>query len=176
MTGGRPAGHRLVLLRHAKAESHGDRADELRALALAGRRQSGDVGLRLVTSGLLPERVLVSSAVRARQTWDLVRSSLGDVPDPEVDVSDELYDAGPRGVIELMATVDERIATLLVVGHEPTMSMTGALLADVHGSSAGLATLHTGLPTAGFAVLDVPSWSAIGPSACRLLEVWRPER
>ena len=176
MTGARPGGHRLVLMRHAKAEPHLGTPDELRALALAGRRQSGDVGARLVTSGLLPERVLVSSAVRTRQSWDLVRTAMGDVPDPDVDVTDALYDAGPRGVIELLAETDERTATVLVIGHEPTMSMTGTMLADAHGPAGEVASLHTGLPTAGVVVLDVPTWSEIGPGSCRLLEIWRPER
>lgn len=176
MTAARPGGHRLVLLRHAKAESHGGVADVLRPLALAGRRQSGDVGARLAVAGLLPERVLVSSAVRARQTWELVRASLGDHPDPEVEISDALYDSGPRDLLELLALSDERIATLLVVGHEPTMSMTGAMLADPHPPVGALASLHVGLPTAGAAVFEVPSWAEIGPGSCRLLEIWRPAR
>ncbi len=176
MTGARPGGHRLVLLRHAKAEAHGGVADVLRPLALVGRRQSVDVGAWLAVAGLLPERVLVSSAVRTRQTWELLRSSLGDVPEPEVEISDDLYDAGPRDLIGLVAHADERIATLLVVGHEPTMSMTGAMLADPHPPIGELASLHVGLPTAGAAVLEVPSWSEIGPGLCRLLEVWRPAR
>lgn len=176
MTGARRGGHRLILLRHAKAESHGGVADVLRPLALAGRRQSGDVGAWLAAAGLLPERVLVSSAVRARQTWELVRSSLGDVPAPEVEISDALYGAGPRDLIELVALADERIATLLVVGHEPTISMTGAMLADPHPPVGELASLHVGLPTAGAVVLEVSSWAEIGPGACRLHQVWRPAR
>ncbi len=174
MTGARPGGHRLVLLRHAKAEAHGGVADELRPLALLGRRQSSDVGARLAMEGLLPERVLVSSAVRTRQTWDLLRSALGDHPEPDVDVSDALYDAGPRDVIDLVALSDERVVTVLVIGHEPTMSMTGSLLADPRPPVGDLPSLHVGLPTAGVAVLEVPSWAEIGPGLCRLLEVWRP--
>ncbi len=176
MTGLRPGGHRLVLLRHAKAEAHGGVADVLRPLALQGRRQSGDVAAWLAVTGLLPERVLVSSAVRTRQTWELVRSGLGDVPAPEVEISDALYDAGPRDLIELVSLADERIATLLVVGHEPTMSMAGAMLADPRPPAGELASLQVGLPTAGAAVLEVPSWAEIGPGACRLLQVWRPAR
>ena len=176
MTGARPGGHRLVLLRHAKAESHIDVADVLRPLALAGRRQSGDVGAWLAVAGLLPERVLVSSAVRTRQTWELVRGSLGDHPDPEVEISDVVYDSGPRDILGLLALVDERVATVLVVGHEPTMSMAGAMLADPHPPVGELASLRVGLPTAGAAVLEVPSWAEIGAGSSRLLEIWRPAR
>ena len=45
---------RLVLLRHAKAEQ-GGQADELRTLALAGRRQCGKVAASLTELDLVPE-------------------------------------------------------------------------------------------------------------------------
>ncbi len=176
MTGARPGGHRLVLLRHAKAESHLGVADVMRPLALTGRAQSGDVGAWLAASGLLPERVLVSSAVRTRQTWELVRASLGEHPEPEVEISDALYDSGPRELVQMLSLSDERLATVLVVGHEPTMSMTGSMLADPQPPVGALASLHLGLPTGGVAVLEVPSWAEIGAGSCRLQEIWRPAR
>jgi phosphohistidine phosphatase len=172
----RPGGRRLVLLRHAKAEPGGGVPDELRPLALTGRRQCGDVGMRLVTSGLVPEQVLVSSAVRTRQTWELVQSAMGDVPDPEVAVTDDLYDAGPRDVMAMLRTVDERVASVLVVGHEPTMSTVAAMLADPAPPRGDLDQVVLGLPTAGFAVLEVSSWAEVDRGAFRLLEVVRPPR
>ncbi|MDO8107512.1 histidine phosphatase family protein [Isoptericola sp. b441] len=173
MTTPRPGGRRLVLLRHAKAEPAGGVSDELRPLAVTGRRQCVGVGQRLATSGLVPEQVLVSSAVRTRQTWDLVRQALGDIPEPELVVTDELYDAGPRDVMALVRRTDERVATVLVVGHEPTMSVAATLLADPTPPVGDLRELHAGLPTAGFAVLEVQEWVGVDRSALRLLEVVR---
>ncbi len=164
-----------MLLRHAKAEPSGGMSDALRPLALQGRRQSGAVGSALAARGLVPERVLVSSAVRTRQTWDLVRAALGDVPAPDVDVLDEVYDAHPWDVVDLLRGIDERVATVLVVGHEPTMSGTAATLARDDAATAGdLATVRTGLPTAGFAALEVTAWPELAAGAARLLEVVRP--
>lgn len=165
---------RLVLLRHAKAEPHGGVGDELRPLAMLGRRQCGDVGARLATSGLVPEVVLVSSAVRTRQTWELVKAALGDAPEPEVLVTDELYEAGPRDVLGLLRALDGRVGTALVVGHEPTMSTLAALLADPTPPVGDLATLHHGLPTAGYAVLAAQEWAGLDRAGARLLEVARP--
>ena len=173
----RPGGRRLVLLRHAQAEHTRGVADELRPLTVVGRRQCADIGARLVASGLVPEHVLVSSAVRAHQTWELVRNALGDVPDPEVDVNDRVYDARPSDVTELVRALDDRIATVLVVGHEPTMSGVAAVLASRTTSPADhLARVHGGLSTGSFAVLGVMSWADLGPGAADLLAVVRPAR
>lgn len=169
---GRP--HRLVLLRHAKAEPHGGVADALRPLAVHGRRQCTEVGTRLLTSGLLPEVVLVSAAVRTRQTWELVRSAMGDAPDPEVLVTDDLYGAGPRDVLALLHGLDARVGSVLVVGHEPAMSTLAVLLADPTPPVGELATLHHGLPTAGYAVLAPQDWAGLDRAGARLLEVGRP--
>ncbi|WP_024288627.1 histidine phosphatase family protein [Cellulomonas sp. KRMCY2] len=172
----RPGGRRLILLRHAKAEPSGGVPDALRPLALLGRRQCSAVAASLVASGLLPEHVLVSSAVRTRQTWELVRAALGDVPAAEVEVTDRVYDAGPHDLIELARGLDERIATLLVVGHEPTMSSTAALLARADGDSVHLAQVRTGIPTGAFAVLDVETWTGLARGTATLLDVVRPPR
>jgi phosphohistidine phosphatase len=171
-----PGERRLVMLRHAKAEPSGDRSDTLRALAVAGRYQCSDVGARLVAAGLVPELVLVSSAVRARQTWELVLAGFGDVPQPEVRVSDDLYGAGPRDVLALLQGIDEGVSSVLVVGHEPTMSVTASMLADPASPAGDLSALRSGLPVAGFAVLGVGRWADVDRSALRLLEVVRPQR
>lgn len=170
-------GRRLVLLRHAKAEPAGGIRDELRPLSLVGRRQSGDVGARLVADGLLPEHVLVSSAVRTRQTWELVRAASGDEPRPEVDVDDRLYLADVPDLVDLLRGIDDRVRTVLVVGHEPTMSSAAAVLAaGQDGDTGHLAQVRAGLPTAGLAVLQVATWSGIAAGGARLLDVVRPAR
>ncbi|HEX5332700.1 MAG TPA: histidine phosphatase family protein [Cellulomonas sp.] len=111
---------RLVLLRHAKAEHGGEIADQLRPLSLVGRRQAAGVGATLRAAGVNPELVLCSSSVRTRQTWDLVRSSLG--AQPVVEISDALYSAGVRALLEVVRAVSSDVRTVLLVGHETTVS------------------------------------------------------
>ena len=164
---------RLVLLRHAKAD-HGGGVDEQRPLALAGRRQCPTVGADLVQRGLVPEKVLVSSAVRTRQTWDLVRGSLGAV-DADVQITDLLYVASPEQVLALVREVPTSVTTVLVVGHEPTMSATAALLARA-GADLGPPDVRTGLPTAGYAVVQRPAWAEAGRGTGTLLDVVRPAK
>ena len=163
---------RLVLLRHAKAEPGGV-ADELRRLTAVGTRQAAAVGARL-RDGLVPELALVSSAVRTRETWEHLRAALGDEPEPEVVVSDALYGAHHLEVVDLLRAVDDRVRTVLVVGHEPAMSATAAHLTG-EGEAAHVAQVRSGLSTAAFAVLELPGpWSELDRRGAALRDVVRP--
>ena len=164
----------LLLVRHAKAEPHGNGPDALRRLDPRGWRQSAEIGAGLAAAGLVPELVLVSSAVRARETWEQVAGALGDGPAPEVDLRDELYDAGVEDLIGMLRDIDGRVRTLLVVGHEPTMSATAARLAG-SGASGPMNQVRLGLPTAAYARLDVTGpWAGLDHLSAVLREVIRP--
>jgi phosphohistidine phosphatase len=165
---------RLVLLRHAKAERAGAVDDVLRPLRLDGRRQAGRVGAALRDTGLVPDRVLCSSALRTRQTWELVSSHLGDV-EPDVVVSDALYAADVDDVLDLVHGTDARVRTLLVVGHEPTMAATASHLADPASDGGALAQVQVGVPTATYSVLESETaWAEWGPRGALLTYVGRP--
>ncbi|QTE30740.1 SixA phosphatase family protein [Pengzhenrongella sicca] len=165
---------RLVLLRHAKAESGGREADELRPLALAGRRQSTRVGASLAAADLIPELVLCSSAVRARQTWELVRIGLGDV-ESELVVLDSLYEAGVAEVLAQVREVDERVRTVLVVGHEPTISAVAVALASEQSDEDATMHVETGVSTATYAVLELAgTWAELARRSARLVAVVAP--
>ena len=166
---------RLVLLRHAKAE-HGGQPDELRPLALTGRRQCVRVAAALTGHDLIPELVLCSSAVRARQTWELVRAGLGDV-EPEVVVTDNLYQAGVAEILAQLRDVDERVRTVLIVGHEPTMSTVASALAGDGSDDAAVAQVRDGMPTGGVAVLELGGhWGDLERGHARLHAVISPHR
>lgn len=166
--------HSLVLLRHAEAEPAGGVSDEVRALSRRGRRQCSSIAARLVASDLLPELVVVSAAVRTRQTWEAVAAGLGKVPDAEVVVSDEMYQARVTDVVNLVGEVDDRVRTVLVVGHEPAMSSAAAFLAGA-GDPGRLRQVRTGLSTGSYAVLDAGAWATAAHGAWELREVVRPE-
>lgn len=166
--------HRLVLLRHAKAERAGAVDDVLRPLRLDGRRQAGRVGVALRDGGLVPERVLCSSALRTRQTWELLAAHLGDA-EPELTVSDALYAADVEDVLGVVRQTDARVRTLLVVGHEPTMAATASFLADPASDGGALAQVQVGVPTATYSVLEsAEPWETWGARGALLTFVGRP--
>ncbi len=169
--------HRLVLLRHAKAEPAGAVPDHDRPLALPGRRQASAVGGALAAAGLAPAHVLCSSALRTRQTWDVARTALSGAgaEAPDVTVSDELYDASPGDLVALVQALPESATTALVVGHEPTVSHVAAVLAGPGSDDDVLARVRAGVPTAAWTVLELDGpWDSTAPGALRLVHLDRP--
>ncbi len=160
----------VVLLRHAKAETPGDGPDFGRDLAQRGRNDAGAAGSWLADEGLRPDLVLCSPANRTRQTWQLAEIALTqakpDGPAPEVLYADGLYDGGRTEVFDLLRDLDDDVHTVLVVGHNPTVSDVSILLRP-DPENAG----REGLKTTGLAVhrTDQP-WSATGPGSMPVIQ------
>jgi phosphohistidine phosphatase len=147
---------RLMLLRHAKTETDAPSGhDHDRRLDHRGRNDAAEMGHWISRNPPFPNQVLVSTAVRARQTWDLAWEAMQDrVPAPDVEIIDELYGAEPAQLLKMVrmaaATNPKR---LMLVGHNPGMHEVALMLAGSGDKSARKA-LEDNLPTSGLAILD----------------------
>lgn len=111
------AAHRLLLVRHAQTEQGSP--DELRPLTDRGRRDAAAIGKWLTSAGVVPDAVVVSPAVRARETWDLAAGALsGGVP---VIVDERIYDNRPDSLLAIARGSAESVATVAIVGHNPSI-------------------------------------------------------
>jgi len=138
----------LLLLRHAKSDYPAGVADHERPLAPRGEREAGLAGDWLRAHAPAVDAVLCSTATRTRET--LARTRI----DAPVNYVDRLYDATPGAVIEEINRVDPDVETLLVIGHEPTMSSLALGLATADGSNSTAAErISTKFPTSAIAVL-----------------------
>ena len=115
-----PAGaaRKLVLVRHAKS-AWPDVPDHERPLARRGQRNAPAMGRWLRTAGHLPDRVLCSTARRARETWQLMQSGLQATPPTMFD--DGVDQASAARLLELIRQAPPPTRTLLVVGHDPAI-------------------------------------------------------
>ena len=164
----------LVLLRHAKADRPHGVVDHERPLSLEGRRQAADVGARWAASGLLPDLVWCSSALRTRQTWELVARSSGS--QARLLLRDEVYDAAPADLVALLRTTPPEARTVAVVGHEPSISALSATLAALGSDPAAVAQVRAGVPTAAWSVLrPYDGWTELGSGRAQLVGVHRSE-
>jgi phosphohistidine phosphatase len=159
----------LVLLRHAKAETPGELPDFARSLTKTGEADADAAGSWLADEGLRPDLVICSTARRTRQTWHGVAVAMAQVQPataaPEVHYEQRLYDGGRTELIDLLRAVPDGVATVLVVGHNPTVSDVSVLLRpyDEDGS-------FEGLKTCGLAVHRAEGpWSGTEPGAMALI-------
>jgi phosphohistidine phosphatase len=162
---------RLMLLRHAKTETDAPSGkDHDRRLDDRGRADAADVGAWMALHRHVPDLVLVSTAVRARQTWDIVCGGMKAVLQPLVADLPELYGAGPSQLLQIIHAVDaENPRRLLVIGHNPGLhELALALIGS--GEAAGRKTLAENLPTSGLTVIDFATedWSDVSFRSGRL--------
>ena len=145
--------HRLVVIRHSKAEGYGptDFERELSRGAWATRLR-GRLARRAGRDA--PMRALVSAAKRTRQTWEIVAKAAGWSVEATFDRA--LYGADEDGVLDLVAMTDEAVGTLVVVGHNPTVGMLAQLLDDGEGPPEAVDRLMRGYPTSATAVFELP--------------------
>jgi phosphohistidine phosphatase len=159
----------LLLMRHAKSDYPAGfpdhMADHDRPLAPRGIREAGLAGDWLRANAPAIDAVLCSTATRARET--LARTGI----DAHVRYSRRLYGATPGIMIDEIARTADAVATLLVVGHEPTMSGLALTLAGDDGTDHTVVErISTKFPTSAIAVLTVArGWKALGPGGAALV-------
>ena len=142
---------RLILFRHGKAEARSASGLDIdRALARRGCADAAVMGRVLASQGLAPDLGLVSSALRARQTWDC---ALAAFPHARRRLLAELYDASARAIIDQVDGLDDAAATVMVVGHNPGLQeLAVSLVVEAGGAAFDIAALSAKFPTASAAV------------------------
>jgi phosphohistidine phosphatase len=168
------SGRHLILLRHAKS-AWPEVPDHERPLAPRGKRDAPGAGRWLRKSGLVPDRVLCSTARRARETWALAEDKLH--AHPQVVFEPRVYGASTAELIELAHGTPAGVRTLLIVGHDPAMQGLALELAGADlGAGPGehpdaLARVRAKFPTAAIAVLAFTgAWAGLGPGQARLAD------
>jgi phosphohistidine phosphatase len=152
---------RLMLLRHAKTETDAPSGKDFdRRLDDRGRHDAALIGGWLNSHPPHPDMVCVSTAMRTRQTWDLVSAAMPSNK-PTVEHVEELYGAGLEELIAVIrdaAVQDPR--RLMLIGHNPGLhEMALGLIKD--GDYDGRKALSDNLPTGSVAIIDfaVDSWN-----------------
>jgi phosphohistidine phosphatase len=114
---------RLIMLRHAKSDWHsGARTDFDRPLNQRGRRDAPRMGQWLNVNNLNPESVCCSSAVRTRETIELVATEL-DLSNTEINFTRDLYHASENDIVNLAEQQLSEYDSVMLVGHNPGFEM-----------------------------------------------------
>lgn len=159
---------RLLLFRHAKATRSGRGIeDRARALADRGRKDSATMGAYLAADALVPDRVLVSPAVRTQETWKFTAPEFRTVID--FHTAEQLYDATPEAIMAVIKQTPAFVHSLLVIAHNPGLHELALMLVG-SGNAKTRGRLKEKLPTAGLVVIDFTfdDWRELRPESGRL--------
>jgi phosphohistidine phosphatase len=135
----------LLFLRHGKSDWDADFShDHERPINARGRKAAQRMGRFLAASGVVPDRIATSTAVRARSTLELFLEAGG--IDAPVRETRALYLAGPDDLLREIRAEDDAAGVLLLVGHQPGWG-------ETVGRLTGGAAVR--FPTAALARVDV---------------------
>jgi len=165
----------LWLLRHAKASAGGaGLSDRDRPLSSRGRDAAERIGRHLAEREVRPELVLCSSALRTRETIELVEKGLGAAL--AVEFEDELYLASERDLRKCVEQVADDVGSVMLVGHNPGLGELALELAT-RGHSGALAELRRKFPTGALAELRTHSqrWGHFA-RGCELVSFVTPKQ
>ena len=170
------AERRLVLVRHAKSAYPHGVPDHERPLAGKGRRNAQAAGRWFFAEGPRLGLVLCSDATRARHTWEIVRAELVVAGiDAPTRLEPRLYGASPEEVVELVRQLPAALASVALVGHEPTMSGVVDLLAGPESDVGALDAVTRKFATGAIAVLRFSGeWTDLEPGKARLETFVKP--
>ncbi|MCS7018606.1 MAG: histidine phosphatase family protein [Cytophagales bacterium] len=155
----------LYLVRHAEAAE--DRypfgRDFERPLTHQGIMKAVRVGKQLAQQGIIPQVILASSAERTRHTAELLAENLG-LSQSDIQLNDELYNATPRVLLQVISQIDDAYEKVMLVGHNPAISYMAEWLTNSHDinrmANCGMAYLQ----------LDLTNWAAAKQNCGKLVQ------
>lgn len=161
----------LLLLRHAKSDWDTRAAKDFdRPLAGRGERDAPTMGKWLKKQGLVPDAVISSPALRARQTCEAVCQEMG-IEKKEINWDSSIYAATAAELLKALKDHKKKSGALMLVGHNPGLE---DLLIYLVGRGIQMPPDGKLLPTAAAACLEMPdNWKNLTQGTGRLVSITR---
>ena len=111
----------IYVLRHAKSSwDNSNLSDFERPLSKRGIRDANKLSIFLKNMDLMIDIVLCSTAVRAKDTFDLTACGFNFEID-KANYTDKLYFGDVSSIIMRLKEIDNSLKNILIVGHNPTL-------------------------------------------------------
>ena len=165
---------KLYLFRHAKSSWKADETDDFhRPLNNRGRAAAPVMGTYMRDAAIVPDLILCSAAIRARETLALILPTLTE--DTVIRIEHALYLADKASLMARVQALEPTDASVMIIGHNPGMQDLALFLAASNGT-AQHDELRQKFPTAALAelVFDVAAWSAVAPNSGVLTQFETP--
>lgn len=157
----------LLLMRHAKSSwENSALSDHDRPLNKRGESACRLMGTFLGEQDLIPDRIICSTAVRARKTVEGLLETLPFADD--IDYTRDLYHADVDTMLEQLQLLPDDIEISMLVGHNPGMDDFLDIICDEQEH----------MPTAAIAEIkfDISHWHDLTDrTSAELKNLWKPK-
>jgi len=160
---------KILIMRHAKSSwSEQSLKDFERPLNERGVKDAPLMGRYLKELGLIPDQMIGSPAVRAKQTLLKVCEELGKDSN-QITWDEDLYFRSTMAYIHALKRVRNQSSVVIITGHYPMVSDAVSVLMDKelqnHFSTAAIACLE----------VDIESWDDLDEGICELKWFVKPK-
>ncbi len=157
----------LLLLRHAKSSWKDESLSDFeRPLSERGKKASQAIGRYIRKQKMMPDLVLSSPAVRARETTGIITTTAKLTA--EIRYDQRIYEADALRLVHIISQIESNFGSVLLVGHNPGIE---ELLGLLTGSSQHM-------PTAALAKIRLEGandWSEISQAKAILELMIKPK-
>ena len=123
-------------MRHAKSDWSSSRTSDFeRPINGRGRRNSARVGKWMSDNNHIPQRIVSSPAIRAKETIELVIAQTTKFNHENLIFQDDLYLAGFTQLMEIINTYQNDVQSLMLIGHNPGIENLVNYLCSQSGNS-----------------------------------------
>lgn len=157
----------ILLMRHAKSSWEGKNQDDWeRPLSKRGKKNAEQIGEFLTKEKLIPDLILASSAVRARETAEIVMAEMKYRAD-YCSVF-RLYLAEVDAYVKEIHKIPDDVQVLLIIGHSPSLDSLLQMLSRKVETLSTSALAQVSLP--------IDAWKEFSlETQGELVNFWRPK-
>ena len=159
-----PSPKTIIFIRHAQAVAKAS-TDFERSLDVTGLSQAQASATAVAAQGLKPDVLYISPALRTRQTATPLIAQLAITPEHIV-FQESLYNAEAHIYVDLLTSLENDLASVAFVGHNPGVSLAAHQLCNEVGA------FECGEVFA--IVSSALKWSEVGPHNTRVAFHFRP--
>tara|TARA_Y100000590_G_scaffold220753_1_gene249830 strand:- start:1392 stop:1904 length:513 start_codon:yes stop_codon:yes gene_type:complete len=164
----------IFLLRHAKSSWDNTKLEDFdRPLATRGIKSCKKIGKFFKKKKLVPDIVYCSTAVRAKQTWDLINRIVE--KKKNIIYEDQLYMANSSIFMNFVKKTNDNFKTLMIVSHNPGIENFAIELIK-NKESDFYKDINLKYPTGGIAIINfkLKHWSKMNYETGDIYEFIKP--
>lgn len=164
----------LYLMRHAKSDwSSPGTSDHDRPINERGQRNAERIGQWMQDNQYIPESIVSSSAIRARQTIERVSEQWRATDPINIIYDKELYLANPNTLVQCIHKYKQGLQSLMLVAHNPGLDQLVNYLAS---KAAKKGVQEIDMTTANLAIFEYPDNNCdVKIDKAKLLEFIKPK-